>query len=190
MSLPRHFEKEANEMLDASQSVRYGAFKLWMSMDTAPSAQDRFVAWQRHEMANPHEVMIGEAETMYKMAKEIMGLYLANPNKRGYIITPEGFAEASRAMWGMPLNHPHMIGNTLEKVILNCMFIGKYILACKDLLDEDAELETDCDLCLRPRKHPGHPDDLVVCDRCNKSWCGLCAEAMESESCPYCRKEW
>lgn len=185
-NLPRHLESQASAMLDLSQSVRFDAFRRWNDVNGAESAHERFVAWQQFELHEPHTQALDMATRMHEFSRQLMGIYQGSSSKRGYTESESGA-------------HPHTIGNMLDKIMFNCAFIAKYVLDCKSLLDGDGEMETDCALCLRPRKDTDGPntrsrtrtpDDHVVCSRCKKSWCGLCAESMESESCPYCRKEW
>ena len=193
MSLPRHFEKQAQIILDTSQKVRYDAFKIWIEIDQAASPQDRFLVWHRHESAQSHLHILDLAKTMCDFSHEIMDIYLENPNKRGFTTTPPGFADENERLWGVKLSHPHTIVNVLKQINLNCMFIGKYILDSKCRIDLDSDLETDCNLCLRPAKtgpQTRSNNDHVVCSQCAQSWCALCASSMENQVCPYCRKEW
>lgn len=186
MSLPRHQESQADTLLDMTQILRFNAFKLWVKLDSAKSAQERFILWQRHQMEEPHERVLNVTQKLCLYANTLLFQYKIHPNKRGFTLktTEHGC-------------HPHTIGNNLEKALSNCFFIGRYTKDSQSIIDHDINLnlESDCDLCLRPALQKPNTrsrkkSDHIFCSQCGMSWCSLCAEIMESETCPYCRKAW
>jgi hypothetical protein len=199
MSLPRHHEARAHEAWLLSKELHNRAFVLWAGMDMAASAQDRFVRWQLNEMSHGHAHILHGAKMLDDFAHRVMALYLHSPNKRGYTMADQAHVAGRRRG-----AHPHSIANVLESIVADCRMAAKYICDCKCMLDADSHVEPDCDLCLRPRRADPGPftrsrksingsgggDDRVVCSQCQKSWCMLCAQAMASPMCPYCRKEW